>query len=204
MKSVASSSTSNQLVTDDLQAYADGKPAPSPYSSLPIRVLLNPRPDEMSELRTVAVQLQEEKERVVDGLREAIARISFDQYPKNAPPSFQKFWYGQAQQYAEDLAERFGLLADCQSRGTAGQLELRSVRLATAAGLSLAYSHAFLREPIRSSDLGDLRHVITAAPADVFVSHDRPLRNRLKKTPKLGVSLLTLPGLLKRIQERRP
>ncbi len=64
---------------------------------------------------------------------------------------------------------------------------MRCIRLAVGATTALMYSH-FYNEgrqlpKVRKSDAADVRHVIAASTAEIFVSNDSRLCNRLSVVP---------------------
>ncbi len=95
-----------------------------------------------------------------------------------AKARFMDVWGANATKLAEGFAERAGVLSECQSRGLEGLLELRPVRLAVGAALSLFCRMADGREP-KGSDGYDLWHATVASAADVFVTRDERLAKLL-------------------------
>jgi len=109
-------------------------------------------------------------------------------------PTFRGFWdehkYRAARTFVDcvgqgvnrgDLWELYG------DRGIDGLLDIRCVRLAVGATIALMYSH-FYNEgqqipKVRESDAADVRHVIAASTAEIFVSNDSRLCNRLSAVP---------------------
>jgi hypothetical protein len=101
----------------------------------------------------------------------------------DARRSFREYFEAHAVWFARDLAERAGVLPAVQSRGVNDLLDLPSVRMAVGASLSLPYSQIIENQAPRIGDSRDVHHAIAASVAEVFVTHDGPLAERLRQIP---------------------
>jgi hypothetical protein len=85
------------------------------------------------------------------------------------------------------LADEAGLGSDCRRRGTAALLDVRPLRFATGALLSLIYAQTVGDglQPCQPqiSDGYDLYHALMASAADVFVTYDKRLADSLDLIP---------------------
>jgi len=109
-------------------------------------------------------------------------------------PSFLDFWCEQRERVARTFVELVGndrnqrdLWRLCAERGIAGLLDIRAVRLSVVTTVSLMYSQFYnegkqIPRP-KKSDAADLRHAIAASTAEVFVTNDHGLHNRLSAVP---------------------
>jgi hypothetical protein len=117
-------------------------------------------------------------------------------------PTFEWLFNEKAVVAAEQFAYRAGLLEPCRNRGVGGLLKIRSIRMAVAVSLSLIYAVAFENWKPRPSDSRDVLHATAAvAAADVFVTHDSPLRDQLlARIPVPNFRTLRLPDLLDKVR----
>lgn len=84
-------------------------------------------------------------------------------------------------------------------RGFPELLDLKTIRLGVVVPLALAHAKIFGEREVEEAHFGDLHHVVTATPADVFVAHDRPLKELLHRAQVPELEVLTLPQLLRRL-----
>jgi len=101
-------------------------------------------------------------------------------------PTFQEYWEAGAVDFTEGLVPPDSLEA-CRMRGFDGLLEIRTVRLAVGALMSLIFAQIVgeglqSRTPQRG-DAYDLWHAILASGADVFVTYDERLAGLLRRVP---------------------
>jgi hypothetical protein len=100
----------------------------------------------------------------------------------------------------ETSAGQGSVLEKCKKRGIDGLLDIKSVRLAVLATLSLMYSQLYndgqQKRQSRPSDASDLRHAISACAADVFVTNDQRLQKHLSRVPIKEFHLLDLSSFL--------
>jgi hypothetical protein len=109
-------------------------------------------------------------------------------------PTFAQFFNEYRHRVTQTLVERVGhdknqsdLWKLCIDRGIDGLLDIRCVRLAVGAIITLMYSHFYNAgqqiPKVRQSDAADIRHVIAASAAEIFVSNDLRLCKRLSVVP---------------------
>jgi len=146
--------------------------------------------------QSLAGDIQRERERFEDSLtnllRELGPRDGFS--PGATIPTFPEFWDEHKNRVAQTFVESIGrdvnqrdLWQLCADRGIGGLFNDRCVRLAVGATAALMYSH-FYNEgqqlpKVRKSDAADVRHVIAASTAEIFVSNASRLCNRLSVVP---------------------
>lgn len=115
---------------------------------------------------------------------------------------FDAFFDQQAPDFAMALADRAGVLDSVKACGMKELLDLRSVRMEAGAILSLIYSHVFEGRVPQPGDSRDIHHAACASVADVFVTNDGSLAERLRRIPSLPVEVIDLMTLLGRIGRR--
>ena len=193
----------DQLLTDDLRAYAATGEAARPFIGADLQNIIT---DGISELvETDGEDLDEEmiaaleaargqKERFLEHLRDAAqpgpaAAASFEQYFASAGPAM-----------AKSLAQRAGVADECEQRGIAGLLELRSVRMSVGASLSFNYARALEGAPAPGGDSRELLHAVSAAAvAATLVTDDARLRRILARVPLANFEVIDLPTFLLKI-----
>lgn len=136
--------------------------------------------------------------------------------PGGTVPQFERFWEDHKLTVVQTLVEAFesptrcrGLSDACKRRGLGGLLDVRCVRLCVVNTVGLMYSQ-FYNEgrqlaQVRKSDAADLRHTIAASAAEIFVSNDRKLCNRLNSVPMNdGFKVLGIDELRNELDKFRP
>jgi hypothetical protein len=187
----------NELLDDVVRAYAMRQPSPSLF--LPpskcvflAEALSRAAAGELdAEIADVLARVRSLKDKFRDSMRLRGRTFADEIVASNMSgerePHFMDVWRTSATKLAEGFAERAGVLSECRSRGLPGLLDLRPLRLAVGAALSLFCRMAAGREP-KGSDGYDLWHVTVASAADVFVTRDE----RLAKL--LAPVVLLVPG----------
>jgi len=199
----------DQLLADDIRAYAARGEADRPYLGADIQNVISAGISELvetdgeeldEEMVEALKEMRRRKERFRAGMRksqeetEQIAKsmsgqVTFEQYLELAAPGV-----------AETFAQRAGVLEACKQRGIEGLLEIKSVRMSVGAALSLIYGQAFEGWSPKLGDSADLLHAASAAAvADVFVTDDQRLRQALARVPFDGFEVIDLPGFLARL-----
>jgi hypothetical protein len=194
------------LLSDAITAYANGKLPREPFIDDPglfraLGALRNPQEEDIAELLEVVRETLKQigdfrvaMNEARDSVRPVGARL------EGARPSFEDYWKLLAESFAEGLADRIGVGDLCRQRGMAGLLEVRSVRLSVGGMLSLAYAHTFEGRAPEQGDSRDLQHLVGAAAADIFVTHDRKLARLVSRIPIESFRVLTLTEFLHDIE----
>jgi hypothetical protein len=91
-----------------------------------------------------------------------------------------------ATSWAEGFAEHVGLGDASRARGLEGLLDVRPVRLAVGAAVSLVFSQVRGEVQPDPNDGYDIWHVIGASAADALVTQDQLLAQRLARVPVDG------------------
>ena len=113
--------------------------------------------------------------------------------------TFADFWNQGAVEFAEGLARRAGVLAECKARGIAGLLEIPSVRMAVGSGLSLVFAQVQEKgaQALRPQDSPELQHAVMAASrATLFVTDDKKLARLVKRVPMKSFDVQSLSDFL--------
>jgi hypothetical protein len=175
----------NQLLTDDIRAYAARGEPDRPFLrgamqnavAVGIAALIESDGEEMEDEFLAALEeAKKQKARLSEIISAARARIDAAA-GSNERPSFEEYWKTRAPGAAEGLAWAAGVVEECARRGIEGLLNVKSVRMATGAVLSAAYASAFEHEEDQASERLDIHHPIAAAAvAETFVTDDVCLR----------------------------
>jgi len=194
----------DQLLIDDMRAYATRGEADRPYVSADLQNTISAGISELVE--TDGEELDEEMVAALEAARqrkewfpgwlkvhdEAVAEFSeigFEEYFKSELPSVM-----------EAYARFAGVLDACRERGFDGLFDLRSIRAAAGIVLSFSYSRRFQGRAPTESDFFDLGHVpCAAAVADTFVTNNARLREALSRVPLEGFEVIDLPAFLARL-----
>jgi hypothetical protein len=198
----------DQLLADDIRAYADRGEADRPYLgaeiqnviSAGISGLVETDGEELDEEMVEALEeTRQRKERFASGMRRMQEEIRRTAKPLSGQITFEDYFREGAPILAERFAQGVGVLDACRERGIEGLLSLKSVRMAAGSVLSYVPRQTF--EP--SSNRGDsteLLHAVSAAAvADTFVTGDQGLRQALARVPIDGFATTDLPGFLTRL-----
>lgn len=194
----------DQLLTDDIRAYATTGAAARPFIDTELQNIMT---DGIAELvESDGEELDEEmiaaleaarsaKERFLDHLRDARppgpAAVTFEEYFTSAAPAMAR---------SLALSAGVGVAEACAQRGIAGLLELRSVRMSVGASLSSNYARTLEAAPQPGGDSRGLLHAIAAAAvAATFVTDDARLRRILARVPLDDFEVLDLPAFLQKI-----
>jgi hypothetical protein len=78
-------------------------------------------------------------------------------------------------------------------------LTRKTVRLGVVIPFVLAHAKILGDRELEEAHFGDLHHAITATCADVFVTHDGPLRALIQRAHVPGLEVLTLPQLVRQL-----
>jgi hypothetical protein len=198
------------LLNDDIRAYAAGKPSPEPYVTHDLSRLLHVPVSDYRYLDEFTRDQQRQKEsfhKFMDELRSSListsepGKASHIELAPDTRRGFSDYFDEHAGEFARHLADRAGVLRLVEAR-TSGLLDLRSVRMAVGANLSLAHSQLFENRASNIGDSRDVHHAVCATAADAFVTNDGPLAVRLQRIPALPVQVFDLPTLLARVGRR--
>ncbi len=196
----------SDLLRDAIQAYVAGTAAPSPllprqdrrilatYLSRLVRGYVS-HADELTKV-VAAVHLNKERfgNVMLEGRDQTLAEWK-TLHPENPAVTFAEYFASGADRWAEDFAVPLGLAQACRDLGLKGLLEVRPVRLAVGALMSLVFSQIIGDGPQQRqpawSDYYDLWHALTASVADVFVTFDERLAGSLARVPVDGFRVVT-------------
>lgn len=194
------------ILEDDIKAYALGKKKPSQFIAPPpnyIKIFTDHGPEHISILRKIAEdtqkQIQAFRDKMDVSYGKHIRPLADEIKRKKQQQSFEDYWAELSVPFAELLAEKAGVLAECQERGMEGLLGVQSVRLMTVAQLSLGYSNTYQRTTIDRGDSRDMHHAVLASSFNTFVTHDKRLAAVLRRMPVDNFEVIDLKTLLNRI-----
>jgi hypothetical protein len=190
----------NELLRDDIEGFVKGGKHPSPFIWGKFNI--------DSVIRDVENQTPEFLKVVADDKRnrdelnaKLTAHINEEKRALGTrrPASYQKYWEMRASYYAEAFAHFAGYLEECRSRGIDNLLQVRSVRLAVAAWLSLFYSLLIEGRVVKRGTSRDIQQAAPMAAADVVVTNDIELLRLMKRIPIDNFKIMSLRELLKLI-----
>jgi hypothetical protein len=119
--------------------------------------------------------------------------------PEKNPPTLAEYFNRYAPYVAEMVAERFSVLEFCRHRGIDGLLAVPSVRAFVGILISIRYAKDYKGTKGYNSDGFDITHAVYASVADIFVTNDERLLDRLREIPALSYEVINLRTLLDRI-----
>jgi hypothetical protein len=191
----------HELIAEDITAYAQGIPLPSPLIVFPLaarKTLEYLRKSDPTDVEELIRETREQIDTFRVSMREGGHQVR--QVARNIRrgdrPTFEQYWHDLSIPFAEAYAERPGQLQACRERGIEGLLQLRSVRLSVSASLSLTYAETFEKRRPQQGDSRDLQHALTASAVRVFVTHDPKFARLLKRVPVSDFRVLTLTEFL--------
>jgi hypothetical protein len=195
------------LLTDTIKSYAScGRASASVFKGaeqwewvrgLPALILGGTEGDVAARrdvLRIARAQINKFHTGMVESQKWALTM--FEQHPGVSEDwTFERYWKEAAVRFAEDSAQRVGVLDECRARGIEGLLEIPAVRMAVGAALSLIFAQAREKsaQAPRPQDSRDLQHAVMAASrATVFVTDDGKLLRTVKRVPMKHFEALRL------------
>jgi hypothetical protein len=197
----------DQLLTDDIRAYAATGEAARPFIDADLQNIIS---DGLTELiETDGEHLDEEMVEALDAARaneerfalriqEVAAEVQQFAAPKSAP-DFTQYLEVSGPAFATRLAAHAGVLDECVRRGVEGLLGLRSVKMSVGAILSSMEAQAEERAQPQIFDSKDLLQATSAAAvAETFVSDDRRRRGIVSRVPLEDFEVLDLPAFLQK------
>jgi hypothetical protein len=111
-------------------------------------------------------------------------------------PTFDQFWGEWAPACAEAIADRAGFGQECRERGIKGLLELRPALVSAIFDLSTYYAVLLESAKYKRSDVKDSIHALDSAAAQIFVTNDKRLRNRMRRKKVDDYSVVSFRELL--------
>ena len=128
------------------------------------------------------------KQRMAEARERVLTELQWASHPIEEL-TFDAFFNDGAPQWAEDFADHLGVVVGnaCRTRGLAGLIDVRTVRICIGAHMSLVHAQVVgdgeqSRHP-RRGDGYDLWHAVSGSVADIFVTSDGPLRQQLQRLP---------------------
>lgn len=193
------------LLEDDIVAYANNEPLPSKFQR-PLPGLRDIFWDHTAknyaaldkaaaETKKMIADFSQEMNNTFNKIRPQAHNIK--RAGKQQP--FEDYWNEMAPPWAEQVADRLGVLDQLKARGVNGLLDIHSFRLLTTAQLSLSYANTYERTAFSKGNSRDMHHVACASAVPIFVTHDAQLTKILARMPTNGLEVLELQSLLQRL-----
>ncbi|MGO9266003.1 MAG: hypothetical protein ACLQBA_14180 [Candidatus Binataceae bacterium] len=199
----------DQLLTDDIRSHAATGAAARPFIDTDLQNVMTDGIAELvesdgEELDEEMIAALDNAKRRKEGFRAAMKeQLEFiRELAKSAGGvSFDQYFEAGAELFVKKLAERQGVLDECQRRGFDELLHIRSVRMMVGASLSFLYAWTFERQSRNLGDSIDLLHAVSAAAvAETFVTDDAQLRRLLERVPLDNFAVVDLSTFLKTIE----
>jgi hypothetical protein len=191
----------DMLLRDDLVSYASGNDLSQPFLFDPhlkenLLYFLNPNNEDITEILSIVEEVKKQKEDFMEKMKHAREKVlPVAMQLKHKVKGFDDFWE-HAQLFAEDLAERTGVLNECKIRGIEGLLIIRSIRMAVGHMLSYIYAQNFEGQTPKIGDSRDLQHTLTSTAASIFVTEDGGLRRLLQRVQIENLEIMRFRELL--------
>jgi len=183
------------LLIHCLRAYARGVEPPTPYvTTLDLTRVESPTPRDRGALLKTMLDYKRQRTAWTERWTGALEAWGDEQHSK-----LNDFLNAHTGEWQRHMAERAGVHTECERRGWEGLLALKTIRLGVIAPLILAHAKIFRDRELEEAHFGDLHHVVTATCADVFVTHDRRLRELIHRAQVPDLEVLTLPQLVRRL-----
>lgn len=186
-----------------VHAYARGEKIQSAYIAPPLRfikMLTAPNIDELLKLADESkAQIQEHHDAMTDIYRNRIAPLAAEVIRQRQIPTFDQYWNDNSISYIRELASQAGVLKECEKRGLDGLLEIRFIRIASTAHLSLGYANTYEGRTPKFSDLRDMQHALLSSVSDAFITNDNNLRRIIKRVPIDNYNVLSFKEMMERI-----
>jgi hypothetical protein len=205
------------LLADAIKAYALGEATPSylmppgqrqvVVGSLHCVIQGDTKLDRVvsESLEKVRLMIKRFRQTMTESRADVCAQWDLIVADKGRNPTFQEYWQAGAIDFTEDLVPPDSL-EGCRMLGFDGLLQIRTVRLAVGALMSLIYSQIVgegsqSRTPQRG-DAYDLWHAILASGADAIVTYDERFAASLRRVPIDSFQVFSsVPELLQSMQQ---
>lgn len=186
------------LLRGCLRAYAYAAQPPSPYvTTLDLARVTSPTPrDKGALLKTMLIYKQQRTAYAYGWTRELEA------WKDDARLTFNEFLNKHATEWLRAMVYDARVRAGCEQRGWDGLLGLKTIRLGVVVPFVLAHAKIRGDRELEEAHFGDLHHACTATCADVFVTHDGPLRALIHRAQVPGLKVLTLTQLVRLLTGR--
>jgi hypothetical protein len=159
----------------------------------------------LSELDDVINLNNQQKQHFLNGIENARAETyaqiqALIEKEHEEIPSFEQYLASQQEKLARDFARRLGVQYECERRGIAQFLSMKSVKMTSGLGLSFMFRAAVEGKAPKRGASRDLQHLVpAAAAADTFVTHDAELAFMVRRVPMNGFQVTTLRELLDQV-----
>jgi hypothetical protein len=194
------------LLEDDIKCFARGESFRSHFMAPPtrfIQVFVDHGADHIRILRQIAKKTQQQiqafRNEMNEKYNQLLRPLAAQIIRQNQQQAFCDYWNELSLPFAEQLADKAGVLHECQARGANRLLDVRSVMLATLAQLSLSYANTYERGAVERGDSRDMQHAVLASAVKTFVTDDPRLGRVLTRMPLPDFEVIDLPTLLDRL-----
>jgi len=189
------------LLSDDIKSYAKGESLSFPFLSLNLKreEFFNPAGQGRKEILRIIEETKLQKDAQFDDMKKA--KSQYQERFKTPPiSSFEDFWNQFAEHVIGSMAEKVGVLEECEARGLDGLLQIKSARLYSAWRLAYDYNTFIRGRKIKKSDSRDHHHAVLASVADILVTQDRRFAEMLRQVRIDGFEVIDLNTLLGRLK----
>lgn len=177
----------DEIIKEDIKNYINGnnkpeymRPASIIHSNLDF--LTSPNELDKKEIKDIINKTQKQKEDFRSSFTQYGEQVTpFVKELKGRYPSFDEFKNRFIKNIALQIAKGTGLLSEDIEIDIDRILKIRSIKLYSETSLSLIYSQIFEKRTPKMGDSRDLLHIISATPADIFITNDRPFLNILRR-----------------------
>ena len=194
----------DELLIDDVRAYATRGEADRPYVSADLQNTISAGISELVE--TDGEELDQDMVAALEAARQrkewfcGLLKAHDEPVAELRDIDFEEYFKSELASVLEAHARFAGVLEACRERGFDGLFDLPSIRAAAGIVLSFAYNQRFQGWTPVDSDSLDLGHVpCAAAVADTFVTNNARLREALSRVPLDGFEVIDLPQFLARL-----
>lgn len=189
--------SAQDLILDEMEAFAGGRPAPSPLCLPPPEYDTLVRGDVSDEdLDEVANEVKAFTEAMLESSIEAHEGVMKTVIADGlTAPLFEELLPG-AGWITEALVEKAGLMDACVAHGLERLRKQRTFRLIEGSLMSLIYTRSFRPRKPKRGDAYDMQHAACATAARVFVTHDERLAEDLRRLHVPDFKVASLPELL--------
>jgi hypothetical protein len=200
------------VLTDDIRHFAWNGEPDRPFFLEPVvnqvrsaLVRLLDGTGNLSDLDDVIDLNNQQKQKFLRGIEDARADTyqqiqALIEQEHEEIPSFEQYLANQQEKLARDFARRVGVQDECERRGIAQFLRIKSIKMTAGLGLSFMFRVAVEGKAPKRGASRNLQHLVAAAAAaDTFVTHDDELAFIVRRVPMNGFQVTTLRELLDQV-----
>lgn len=190
-----------ELVRDDISDFAAGRRPSAPFVNGRFSIDSVIADFQNPEFMEMIADEKRRKEKLNEDLKK---HVDYERHALKGkrPANFQKYWEQRSGFYAESFAHFGGCLEQCKAQGIDNLLQVRSIRTAVGALLSLMYSLWIEGRAVNNGTAYDLKHAAPMSAADIVITNDGELRNLLRRQPAPDLRVMKLPEFVEMIASK--